>query len=134
MTTLARDSDPFDVRRVTRTEGLLRDFNEAGVLLAADVHVALRLAELGGGRDESTTLAAAFAVRAPRLGHVYVDLETISNTATVDADEPVDLSALPWPVPAIMDRAGSRERARHGRRRKGRREPSVSAGGDLALP
>ena len=42
-------------------------------------------------------LAAALAVRAPRLGHVYVDLATIRDTAAVDADEPVDLPALPWP-------------------------------------
>ena len=35
---------------------------------------------------------------APRLGHVYVDLATIRDTATVDTDEPVDLAALPWPT------------------------------------
>ena len=37
-------------------------------------------------------------MRGPRLGHVYVDLATIRETATVDAEEPVDLSALPWPA------------------------------------
>ena len=33
-------------------------------------------------------------MRGPRLGHVYVDLATIRETATVDAEEAVDLSAL----------------------------------------
>jgi exodeoxyribonuclease V alpha subunit len=90
-------SDVFDVRRAARATGLLQEFNGAGVLAAADVHVAMRLAELGGEDDEAIALAAAFAVRAPRLGHVHVDLATIRDTATVDADEPIDLAALPWP-------------------------------------
>ena len=94
---LVTEPDPFDVRRVRHAPGLLREFNESGVLAAADVHVALRLADLGGEDDETMALAAALAVRAPRLGHVHVDLATIRDTATVDADEPVDLSTLPWP-------------------------------------
>src|SRR5215212_10230904 len=89
--------DPLDVRRVTRSAGLLREFNDAGVLAAADVHVATRLMQLSGETDDAVALAVAFAVRAPRLGHVHVDLGTIRDTATVDADEPVDLSTLPWP-------------------------------------
>src|SRR3954453_17271831 len=80
-----------------RASGRLREFNEAGVLAPADVPVARRLAELAGERDETVVLAAALAVRAPRLGHVLVDLATIRDTAPVDADEPVDLTALPWP-------------------------------------
>jgi exodeoxyribonuclease V alpha subunit len=91
------EADPFDVRRASNATGLLHDFNAAGVLDAADVHVALRLANLGGDDDEQVALAAALAVRGPRLGHVYVDLATIRETATVDADEAVDLSALAWP-------------------------------------
>ena len=69
------------------------------MLGAADLHVARRLAELAGEEDESVTLAAALAVRGPRLGHVYVDVTTIRDTVTVDVEEPVDLSALPWPDP-----------------------------------
>ena len=80
-----------------RATGALREFNEAGVLAPADVHVAQRLAALAGEGDERVMLAAALAVRAPRLGHVFVDLATIRDTATVDAEEPVDLGALPWP-------------------------------------
>ncbi len=97
MTTLAPEPDPFDIRRARRAPGLLRAFNDAGVLAAADVHVAVVLARLAGERDDAVLLAAALAVRAPRLGHVVVDLATIRDTAAVEADEPVDLSALPWP-------------------------------------
>jgi exodeoxyribonuclease V alpha subunit len=75
----------------------LRNFNAIGVLSAADVHVATTLAELAGGADVLVQLAAALAVRAPRLGHVFVDLATVRDTAAVESDEIVDLSALPWP-------------------------------------
>jgi exodeoxyribonuclease V alpha subunit len=89
--------DEFDARRALRAGGLLREFNDAGVLAPADVHVARRLVELAGEGDEWVALAAALAVRGPRLGHVYVDISTIHRSATVDAEEPVDLAALPWP-------------------------------------
>ena len=69
------------------------------MLSAADVHVAVGLTSLAGEPDDLVALAAAFAVRGPRLGHVLVDLATIRSTAAVDSDEPVDLSALPWPEP-----------------------------------
>jgi exodeoxyribonuclease V alpha subunit len=93
----AIEIDPFDVRRATNAAGLLHDFNAAGVLDAADVHVARRLAVLAGEDDEQVALAAALAVRGPRLGHVYVDLATIRETATVDDEEAVDLATLAWP-------------------------------------
>jgi len=89
--------DRYDVRRAVRASGLLLEFNAAGVLVAADVHVAQRLSELADVHDEEVTLAAALAVRAPRIGHVHVDLATVRETAVVDAEELVDLSALPWP-------------------------------------
>jgi len=91
--------DDFEVRHALRSTGVLREFNAIGVVAAADVHVAERLAALAGEEDPLVVLAAALAVRAPRLGHVYVDLATIRETATVDSDEPVDLSELPWPEP-----------------------------------
>jgi len=91
------EPDGFDVRRARGAQGLLGAFNAAGVLVAADVHVATRLAELARERDERVRLAAALAVRAPRLGHVHVDLATIRETATVDAEEPAVLADLPWP-------------------------------------
>ena len=107
--------DELDVRRALIAPGLLREFNDIGVLAAADVHVAARLAALAGETDEAVVLAAALAVRAPRLGHVYVDLATIGETAAVDSDEPVDLSVLPWPEPDDWVRARRREPARRRR-------------------
>ncbi|MFT3853363.1 MAG: exodeoxyribonuclease V subunit alpha [Ilumatobacteraceae bacterium] len=77
--------------------GVLGAFNAAGVLHAADVHVARRLGALTGEDHESVLLAAAFAVRAPRQAHVCVDLADLAETATSDLDEDADLSALPWP-------------------------------------
>jgi exodeoxyribonuclease V alpha subunit len=78
----------------------LRAFSESGVLSAADVHVATLLGRLSGTTDPDVLLAAALAVRAPRLGHVFVDLESVAGTAVVEsADEP-DPGALPWPEPA----------------------------------
>ena len=95
--TTALPPDPFDVRRALGATGILAAFNEAGVLAAADVHVAVRLCGLASVTDESVLLAVALAVRAPRLGHVHVDLSTIHSTAAVDTDEPIDLATLPWP-------------------------------------
>ncbi|MEA2171213.1 MAG: exodeoxyribonuclease alpha subunit, partial [Solirubrobacteraceae bacterium] len=92
--------DPFDARLVQGAAGLLREFNAIGLLLAADVHVADRLCALAGEADEAVALAVAMAVRAPRLGHVYVDLAEIAGTAAVDTEDEVDLTALPWPEPA----------------------------------
>jgi exodeoxyribonuclease V alpha subunit len=96
-------TDPFDIRFARRAPGLLRTFNEAGVLAPADVHVAARLAALAGEDDPEVILAAALAVRAPRLGHVYVNIAEVRETATVEDGEdpdPADLSGLPWPDPA----------------------------------
>jgi exodeoxyribonuclease V alpha subunit len=90
----------FDVRLARGASGLLLEFNDAGVLAAADVHVARRLTSLLEEADDSVALAAALAVRAPRIGHVFVDLERIHETATVDVDDPIDLATLPWPEPS----------------------------------
>ena len=92
-------ADPFAARRAVVAAGLLRTFNDIGLLSAADVHVALRLGALAGEDDDAVRLAVALAVRGPRLGHVFVDLATIRDTANVEADEPVELSMLPWPSP-----------------------------------
>jgi exodeoxyribonuclease V alpha subunit len=94
---LAEDRDPFDARLALQASGPLREFNHAGVLSTADVHVARRLGTLAGESDESVLLAVALAVRAPRLGHVLVDLQTIRRTVAVDTEDPVDLEALRWP-------------------------------------
>ena len=95
----AGGDDRFDARRSLGARGLLRVFNEAGVLSAADVHVAMRLARAdrrdergGAARDRLRRPCAPAWARVRRLA-------TIRDTATVDADdELVELSSLPWPA------------------------------------
>ncbi len=91
--------DPHDARIAAGAQSPLLEFNRAGVLTSADVHVAERLARITGESDAEVGLAVALAVRGPRLGHVFVDLGTIAATATVESEEPVDLTVLPWPDP-----------------------------------
>jgi exodeoxyribonuclease V alpha subunit len=82
--------DPRDARLALGATGLLREFNQAGVLTAADVHVATRTAELVGEPSDDVRLAVALAVRAARLGSVCVDLGSL----------PAEDDALAWPDPA----------------------------------
>lgn len=77
-----------------RATGLLRAFNEAGVLGLADVHPALHITHLFGEKDEAVQLGFALAVRALRAGSMCVDLSTIATEAIQDADEQ---PALSWP-------------------------------------
>ncbi len=91
------ERDPFDARLALQASGPLREFNLAGVLSAADIHVARRLGALGGESGDEVLLAVALAVRAPRIGHVLVDLRTIRETVAVDTEDPIDLDALRWP-------------------------------------
>src|SRR5438477_8978939 len=94
-------ADPCDVRRSVAAVGLLASMSDATVLNAADVRTALTLGRLVGGADDEVLLAAALAVRAVRLGHVYVDLATVSQTAAPDEDDvDVELGGLPWPAAA----------------------------------
>src|SRR4051794_31444993 len=96
--TAARDQ--HDVHRVRRASGLLRAFNDAGVLAAADVHVAMRLGRLGEERDDRVLLAAALTVRGLRAGSVCLDLGTAEQTTAVEDVDAADLATLAWPDPA----------------------------------
>ena len=80
---------PADRRLALRATGVLAAFNRAGVLEAADVHVARRLGALADEQDENVQLALALTVRAVRNGSVCVDLGTVSELA----------DDLPWPDP-----------------------------------
>jgi len=87
-----------------RADGLLRTFNEAGVLSAADVHVATRLGALLGESDDAVLLAAALTVRSTRGGSVVVDLSSAADLIAPDVDEvdagaSVEVGELPWPDP-----------------------------------
>ena len=80
-------SDVPDRNEVRSATGLLRDWNRAGVLEPADVHVATRLGVLGGEADQTVLLAAALVVRAARTGSTCVDLAEV--TAGPDLELPV---------------------------------------------
>ena len=89
--TFERPVDPYDRRLALGAAGVLRSANEADVLTAADVHVATRLAELAGERDDRVRLAVAMAVRGVRSGSVCIDLG--QALATLRLADP----AGPWP-------------------------------------
>ncbi len=93
MTEIFEPVGETDRRLVLGAEGLLGAFNRAGVLEAADVHVATRLADLAGIdplAGAPVLLATALAVRAVRSGSVCVDLSTVAALAP----------DLDWPAPA----------------------------------
>lgn len=81
---------PHDRRRARSASGLLAGFNDTGLLEAADVHVARRVAALAGEADEQVQLALALAVRGVRSGSTCVDLAAVP--ALLDHDG--------WPEPA----------------------------------
>ncbi len=83
--------DAHDRDLALAARGLLADFNGAGVLTAADVHVASTLARLVGETDQTVLLAVALAVRAVRHGSVCLDLAAVPESLA-DLD-------LPWPDP-----------------------------------
>jgi exodeoxyribonuclease V alpha subunit len=86
-----------------RATGPLREFAEAGVLSAADVHVALRLARLGGEQRETVLLAAALAVRGVRAGSVCVELAGVADSVVPDEDAPPVELAWPEDWSALTD-------------------------------
>ncbi|WP_193612805.1 exodeoxyribonuclease V subunit alpha [Nocardioides lijunqiniae] len=87
MTELFEPTSDRDRRLVDGATGLLGDLNRAGVVEAADLHVAARLGALGEETDERVLLAAALTVRAVRRGSVCLDLASV----------PLLDPALPWP-------------------------------------
>lgn len=96
----ARVVDQHAPRFALGAPDVLAAFNRAGVLHAADVHIAMRLAALGGEGNGDVVLAAALAARAPRAGHVHADLQRIEQSAALDLEELLEPEALPWPEPA----------------------------------
>src|SRR5690349_20340646 len=83
--------DEFDSTLALGATGILRDFNAAGVLVAADVHVASRLTEMLAERNESVALACALVARAVRAGSVCLDLAAVRDEVGEDGND------LTWP-------------------------------------
>jgi exodeoxyribonuclease V alpha subunit len=91
-----------DASLALRATGLLADFNRAGILTTADVHVARRLGAIGGETDDAVLLAAALVVRSTRHGSVVLDLATAAETTSPDVDDEGDAAPvevpLEWPA------------------------------------
>ncbi len=100
-----------DMSLALRADGLLAAFNRAGILTAADVHVAQRLGRIGGETDDAVLLAAALVVRSTRHGSVVLDLDTAQATTSPDVDDdpgtPVAEVALDWPADWVSRCAAS---------------------------
>ena len=101
----------FDANLALRVTGLLADFNRAGILSAADVHVARRLGAIAGEADDAVLLAAALTVRSTRHGSVVVDLATAQATTSPDVDEDAQAAdvdvPLAWPAADWAARCGA---------------------------
>jgi exodeoxyribonuclease V alpha subunit len=82
-------ADTSDWRRSATATGVLRTFNEAGVIDSSDVVVAQRLTALAKETDERVALAVAFVVRAVRAGSVCL--------ALADVEQHTAIADLPWP-------------------------------------
>lgn len=98
-----------DARLATAPPPALEPFNRAGVLTPADVHAAEALGRLTGEPRGEVLLAAALAVRAPRHGHVCVELPSVADSVVgleeeqtpdgAETPEPVPPDELDWPDP-----------------------------------
>ena len=93
------------VVRVLRADGLLAEFNRAGVLGFADVHVAQRLRSLCGETSQEVLLAVALCVRAVRQGSSCLELASVACATAVDGLPPEQVAALPWPEASAWVRA-----------------------------
>lgn len=75
----------------------------AGVLTEADTHIAAACAQLSGESDDDVLLAIALAIRAPRSGHVALDLarvrDQVHEALELIDESTADLAAtLAWPA------------------------------------
>jgi exodeoxyribonuclease V alpha subunit len=95
MTELFEPVDAWDHRLAVGATGELAELNRAGVITAADVHVALRLGRIGGEVDPQVLTAVALLVRAVRHGSVCLDL---TRVAELDPERS-------WPEPQAWVRA-----------------------------
>lgn len=80
-----------------REPTILEIFAEAGVLSELDTAFARRMSRLADESSPAVQLAAALACRAPRVGHICVDLHEVRARVASELDETAP--PLPWPNP-----------------------------------
>ena len=75
---------------------LIQDFTNAGILSELDRHLAMSLGRISGESRPEALLGAALASRAPRHGHICIELHEVSKRIPdPDLENP-----LPWPEPS----------------------------------
>ena len=92
-----------DPRLAVVAPALAARFNTAGVLAAADVQVARRLARLCGEQDERLLLATALVVRAVRGGSVCLTLDDREQMLVPEAEDLVGDPATDTPGQRLVD-------------------------------
>ncbi len=102
MIDLFEATSPHDPRVARGATGLLADFNAAGLVDAADVRVAERVAALAGEADDRVRLAVALAVRSVRGGSVGLDLDALPDLAELTE---ASGARLAWPEVAAWSAA-----------------------------
>lgn len=93
---------------VPRPVAALGPFVAVGVLDAAEIQLAATFARRSPGTPTEVLLGLALAARAPRLGHVCIELAGVADTVAVDGLDAATLAALPWPEPAAWAAALAR--------------------------
>ena len=80
----------------------LEPFWAHGILAGIDLHVAAHLARRAGALDPDLVLALALAVRAPRRGHICVDLDPLESAHLLPPQPDADQPAPGAPAPTLM--------------------------------
>jgi len=106
----------------------LRDLQHRGILDGLDVRFARALGRLGGVDDPRVLLAAALANRAPRAGHVGIELRGAADLLSSPKEDPVELPEPgAWEAAVVACSSLVRDPGEE------RRTPLVWAGGALYL-
>lgn len=92
-----------DIRIAQGASELLAEFNQAGVLSPADVHVATTLTQLVGEERPELELLLALTVRGVRQGSVCLDLTHLPASPQDDLAQEWDVASEHWPQISWVD-------------------------------
>ncbi len=97
------EQDRYDRRLALGATGELADLNIAGVVEAADVHVATRLAQLVEEGDDLARVTLALVVRAAREGSTSLDPERARELLTESHDDVEEPPVTPIELPSTQE-------------------------------
>ncbi|WP_277453474.1 exodeoxyribonuclease V subunit alpha [Janibacter sp. DB-40] len=101
MTTI--EQDRYDRRLALGATGELADLNTVGVIEAADVHVATRLAQLVEEGDDLARVTLALVVRAAREGSTSLDPEHARELLTESREGVEEPPVIPIELPSTQE-------------------------------